>query len=209
LSSRIVALVLHENRARRRQRRQRWTALALAASVLIAIGVLLAVRFSKEPAGRQSVAHSDNGSSTSHSEVAHSGGPKASTLPQLLGDLLALGLHPGSSSQGGRNRIAYAIETALGNLGAQKDKGPETVAEGIEGMGSLVSLRLRRTAEEGKTLLDIVNPMSTASSQAGGGTPPLVDPGDSVQAGLKPVTGSAKRAVDLFVREVPGMGTDK
>jgi hypothetical protein len=213
LSSRIVAAVLQENMARRRRRQRMWAMAVLAASLLLAVGTLVVIRGSILGQRRESVAGVPSSSKVPGSRTDQTPGSKPSKLPQLFGDLVAFGFRPGAAKKDDGNRVAYAIDAGLQQIGSQPDNAaPETVAEGIEGMGSLVSLRLRRTADQGKTLLDIVTPMTPASTgplQPGASSPPLTDASDSVQAGLKPVTGSARRAVDLFMREVPGMGSDK
>ena len=73
---------------------------------------------------------------------------------------------------------------------------------------ALFASRLRETADHGKTLIDLVTPMPPGSPGIGGSTP-LPDAGQTVQISLQPVTGSARRAVDLFMREVPGMPPEK
>jgi hypothetical protein len=215
LTGRIVAMVLQENLARHRRRQRVWIGFAVAASLLCAISAAIVWRASTVRGPQVPVVRTGSSSRENSSQVSSTGNSSEQALPKLLSDLMALGFRPGASSKGERNRVAYAIETVLRRLGSQSEREPETVADGIEDMSSLVSWRLRRTADHGKTLFDLVTPMPPMTPDGASTAPPEISPppfgdaGDNVQAGLKPVTGSARRAVDLFMREVPGMGPDK
>jgi hypothetical protein len=203
LSSRIVALVLREHLARRRRRRAAWAVLAVAASLICAIVIVLAWRSSMVRDHGNSVVRVPS-SIPSSSAVNGSNQASSSGVAKVVSDVLALGL-----GKAERMRLASAIEALLASLGAQPEPPPASVAEGIEDMGSLFASRLRRTADDGKTLLDIVTPRTPVSTNAGENGNGSGDPTESVQTGLKPVTGSARRAVDLFMRSVPGVDREK
>ncbi len=201
LSSRIVALVLREDLVRRRRRRAAWALLAAAASLICAIVAVLAWRSSmlRDP-GNTAVRVPGNTSPSS--AVNGSNHASSSGVAKVVSDMLAMGL-----GRAERMRLASAIEAFLASLGGQPEPPPASVAEGIEDMSSLFASRLRRTADDGKTLLDIVTPRTPANvGENGTGSG---DPTESVQTGFKPVTGSARRAVDLFMRSVPGVDREK
>jgi hypothetical protein len=82
----------------------------------------------------------------------------------------------------------------------------------VEASSAVVDLT-RRTADEtvGESRL-LVPVVVTRPPDAGGGPMPAVQPlreaGQGVSTGLDPVTDSARRALDLFLQDIPPMGLD-
>ena len=95
---------------------------------------------------------------------------------------------------------------------------PETVSlrDSVAEAGSAVASLTRRTADEtvgqGRLLLPVVAraapedlvPVPPMEPPVG----PLREAGQGLSSGLEPVTSSARRAFDLFLREVPPMGPE-
>jgi anti-sigma factor RsiW len=87
----------------------------------------------------------------------------------------------------------------------------KTVAEAGEAVASLTS----RTADEavGQTRLLLPSMPRSAFSDldllpSNAPAKPLREAGENVSAGLDPITTSARRAVDLFLRDIPPLGSD-
>ncbi len=171
LSGRIVAMVLSQNRARRRRRQLVWAGLALAASVLLFSIAALFWRAAHERNPHGPVPQVGASSSAPGVDSDASSNAAPHNVSRFLGDLLTFGLFPGTQRNGERNRFITAMQTVL----------------------------------------DLVSPMSpegVGSKSSGDPSQQLTDAGQSVQTGFKPVTGSARRAVDLFMREVPSIAPE-
>jgi hypothetical protein len=209
LSARIVALVIADQRRRRRQRRLAAVGFALAAGLLcLAVGVMLRPfggggSSETSPAGMNAAA--SHGSGSTNRDATQTA---ATTPARLLHDLIMLGLFPGSPGSAGKDntivsavvKLAQALDRGAG------DRNRPNMREEIVDASDAVAHQLRATADHGRTLIDLVTPMpsdSDGSQPMPDPTRPLADAGQHVETGFKPVTGSARRAVDLFLREVP------
>jgi hypothetical protein len=90
---------------------------------------------------------------------------------------------------------------------------PTSLRDSVSEASSAVVDLTRRTADEtvgqGRLLVPVV--VGTPPDAAGdpqASVHPLREAGQGVSTGLDPVTDSARRALDLFLRDIPPMGTD-
>jgi anti-sigma factor RsiW len=84
-----------------------------------------------------------------------------------------------------------------------------TVAEASEAVATLTSRTAGEAMGQTRLLLPIVtgpslNDLTLSAPDASAG--PLRDAGQNISAGLGPVATSARRAVDLFIRDIPPVG---
>src|SRR5215470_17859526 len=90
---------------------------------------------------------------------------------------------------------------------------PEAPAVGSslrESMTDVAQLTIRRADETVRNLLPDTSPNAAAPSPLSASIASLREAGNSVSAGLEPVTDSARRALNLFLREIPPVrGEDK
>ena len=86
----------------------------------------------------------------------------------------------------------------------------DTVAEASEAVASLTSRTADRAVDETRFLLPIVPAPSLSSldlPDPAVPAKPLREASERVSAGLEPVASSARRAVNLFLRELPPLGS--
>jgi hypothetical protein len=86
---------------------------------------------------------------------------------------------------------------------APQPGGPSAGPSLRESMTEVAQLTMRRADETVRTLLPDANPNDSAASPFTASVASLREAGNSVSAGLEPVTDSARRALDLFLREIP------
>jgi hypothetical protein len=208
LSGRIVAQVLSEQRRRSRGRKLVLAGFAIAASLLcFTIGSLL-WNAAHIPGKQDSPSHASGTSvstpvsNASLSEPSH---PQNNSFIAFLVRLIA-----GSPTTGGNDGSDAMAK--VGEVLRKVASAPmhPSVRDEIDDVTSDVAHQIRTTADQGKTLLDLVNPLPAQPAGSGSAQPtdpsqPLAGAGQGVQTGLKPVTNSARRAVDLLLREVPTM----
>jgi anti-sigma factor RsiW len=123
--------------------------------------------------------------------------------------LMALGLRitwPGRTPEDD----ARPSQTAAKNEPAREEKAASTLRESAAELGEIFTSLGSQTAEEtvGQTRRWVSNVPSAALPQVDltamePPTQPLRQAGEGVSEGLEPVTTSARRAVDLFLRELP------
>jgi len=77
-----------------------------------------------------------------------------------------------------------------------------------ESMTEVAQLTIRRADETVRNLLPDPRPNDAASSPLTASVASLREAGSSVSSGLEPVTDSAKRALNLFLREIPPVRTN-
>jgi hypothetical protein len=182
LAGRVVARVLAERRAAVRFRRRLWTAAAVAAGLL-----LMAL------AGYQVY--------------------RAGLLDNGTGD----------TPRVARDNAPAKDKTAIAdNKGRTDPADPASLGEALEEARTAALLLTRRTAGEtvnqARRLLPPANPLAVPLPSLTTPDPlgPVLDPpaeslrqaGQTVSAGLQPVTSSARRALDLFFQQVPPVNAE-
>jgi hypothetical protein len=97
-------------------------------------------------------------------------------------------------------------------LAPQKQPAPPTLRESVAEAGGAVASLTNQTADEAMASTRWLVPRvptpqlpEVKLSSIEPPTAPLREAGEGVSAGLEPVTNSARRAVDLFLRELPPM----
>lgn len=123
--------------------------------------------------------------------------------------LIALGLRgtwPGRTPE----NDARPSQTVVKNEPAREEKAASTLRESAAELSAIFSALSNQTADEtlGQTRRWVSNVSSPALPQVDltamePPTQPLRQAGEGVSEGLEPVTTSARRAVDLFLRELP------
>jgi hypothetical protein len=85
----------------------------------------------------------------------------------------------------------------------------DRVGEAGSALASLLSRTADETMKEGKLLLPegVTPPTTDVTALTTPATQPVYDAGHSVYSGLEPVATEARRAVTLFMRDMPPMGT--
>lgn len=135
----------------------------------------------------------------------------AVSLALAAGLLLALGLRldwRGRSPE----RVEKTPEPVAKNLAAPREKAAPTLRESAAELGEVFAALSNQTAEEtvGQTrrwASNVPSPALPKVDLTAMGPPahPFLEAGEGVSEGLEPVTTSARRAVGLFLRELPPM----
>jgi hypothetical protein len=177
LAERIAERVLLDHRRTRRRARQRLVvSLALAASLILALTVRLDWRVSP-----------------SRSEVH----PSEQVAKTIRGGLPA------------ETGVSLRITNDRQNAGSIQQRSP-TLSESAAEVGEVFTVLRNQTADEtlGQTRRWVSSVPSPALPKVDltamvAPTRPLREAGEGVSQGLEPVTNSARRAVDLLLRELP------
>jgi hypothetical protein len=200
LSDRLVAAALAD---RRRRRLRRAAALVLVAAA--AAGVLLALGLASLPGPAPTTPGPDGPNVSGKTQGSPANAEAAPVSPAAERLLVAL-----------RRDLQRGEDLALLLLGKMPAKaGPErpmSLRESVDTAGDAFASLTTRTAGETVEQTRLLLPVMVGPGLEPPGLPALEPPtrnlndaGRGVSAGLEPVSGSARRAVDVFLRDLPPM----